>query len=96
MDPLRGPAPCAFKLRDLILHQRDEGADYERGATAREAGELIAEQDLARTGRHDQKDVAPLGVPSFGRPLPGRGEKASNPNDARKRLTSRVRANAEP
>jgi hypothetical protein len=42
---------------DLVLHQRDKGTDDKRGASAREAWQLVAE-GFAGTGRHDQQSVA--------------------------------------
>ena len=48
----------AFGLErgDLVFHQGDERADDQRRATAREAGELVA-QRLAGARRHDQEHV---------------------------------------
>jgi hypothetical protein len=45
-----------LQLRGLIFHQRDQRADHQRGAAARNGGQLIAER-LARAGRHHQQHV---------------------------------------
>ena len=50
--------PRSRELRHLVLHQRDERADHQRRAAAREAGQLVAER-LAGAGRHDEEDVPP-------------------------------------
>ena len=42
---------------ELIFHERDERADDEGGAAARDAGELVAE-GFAGAGGHDEEDVA--------------------------------------
>ena len=55
---MRSTAKSAlFELGHLIFHQGDQRADHERGAAARDAGQLVAER-LARAGGHDQQDVA--------------------------------------
>ena len=48
--------PRCFELGDLIFHQGDQRADDQRGAAARDAGQLIAER-LAGAGGHHQQDV---------------------------------------
>ena len=45
-----------LQARDLILHQRDQGADDQGGAAAREAWQLVAKR-LAGAGRHHQQHV---------------------------------------
>ena len=50
----RGEARC------LIVHERDERADDERGPAARDGGELVAE-GFAGTGRHHQQNVFAFG-----------------------------------
>ena len=47
------------ELRDLVLHQRDERADDQRGAAARDAGQLVAERFAGARG-HDEQDVPAL------------------------------------
>ena len=43
----------------LVVHERDERRDDERGASAGQRRQLVAER-LARAGRHDQQHVAAL------------------------------------
>ena len=50
----------SLQLCDLVFHERDERADDEHGALAREPGELVTER-LARTSGHDQQNIAPFG-----------------------------------
>ena len=55
VDALHGEA-ARLEGGDLVFHQRDERADDERGASARDGGELVAER-FAGAGGHDEKDV---------------------------------------
>ncbi|MCU1320057.1 MAG: hypothetical protein JWP98_1575 [Edaphobacter sp.] len=48
------------ELSGLVVHEGDEGGDYEGGASACDGGELVAEA-LAGSGGHDEKDVAAVG-----------------------------------
>ncbi len=48
------------ELVGLIVHQGDERADDQRGAAARDGGQLVAEA-LAGAGGHDEQDVAAVG-----------------------------------
>ena len=64
-------SPSSRSFADLVLHQRDERADDQRGAAAREPRELVAER-LAGARRHHQEDVRARRRPR-GRPPPGRG-----------------------
>ena len=48
------------ELGCLIVHEGDEGAHDEGGASASNGGKLVAEA-LTRAGRHDEEDVASLG-----------------------------------
>ena len=45
------------ELGGLIFHERDERADDQRGAAARDGRQLVAER-FARAGRHHQQDIA--------------------------------------
>jgi hypothetical protein len=54
----RGHA-TAIELVHLILHQRDERRDDERGPGQQERGKLEAER-LARPGRHHRQHVVPV------------------------------------
>ena len=56
VDALHGEA-ALLELGHLIFHQGDQRADHQRGAAARDAGQLVAER-LAGAGRHHQQDVA--------------------------------------
>ncbi len=51
--------PRALQLGHLVFHQRDQRADDQRGAAARDARQLVA-QRFAGAGGHDQQDVAAL------------------------------------
>ena len=53
---LDGVDPQLPQLVDLVLHQRDQGGDDDRGARQLGAGELIAER-LAGAGGHDHQRV---------------------------------------
>ena len=55
VDALR-PQAERLELRDLVVHERDQGRDDERRAAAGEAGELVAER-LAGAGGHDEQHV---------------------------------------
>jgi len=59
-----------LELRDLILHERDQGRDDEGRAAAGEAGELVA-QRLPRTRGHDQEHVFAFGHGAAHGLLPG-------------------------
>ena len=48
------------ELGGLVVHEGDERADDEGGASAGDGGELVAE-GLAGAGGHDQQDVAAFG-----------------------------------
>ena len=48
-----------LELGGLIFHQRDQRADHQRRAAARDAGQLVAER-FARAGGHDQQHVLAL------------------------------------
>ncbi len=73
--------PACRELGCLVLHERDERADDQRGAAARDGGQLVAER-FARAGRHDQQDIAPgdrraadlLLIGAKGREAEGAGE----------------------
>src|SRR5690606_14832024 len=65
-----GAQPEREELLDLILDERDERADDERGATAREAGELVAERLAGPRGHHDER-VASRGDALADGPLVG-------------------------
>ena len=58
VDALDGEV-ALLELGDLIFHEGDQRADDQRGAAARDAGQLVAER-LAGAGRHDEQDVAAL------------------------------------
>ena len=49
--------PACRKLGDLVFHERDQRADDQRGAAARDGGQLVAER-LAGAGRHHQQHIA--------------------------------------
>ena len=49
-----------LELGDLVLHERDQGADDQGDAAAGDAGELVAE-GFAGAGGHDQQHVPALG-----------------------------------
>ena len=69
--------PVRLQLGDLILHQGDQRADHQRGAAARDAGQLIAER-FAGAGGHDQQHVAGLRS-RLRKRLPGWARKDSKP-----------------
>jgi hypothetical protein len=48
------------ELGGLVVHEGDERADDEGGASAGDGGELVAEA-LAGSGGHDEEDVATVG-----------------------------------
>ena len=48
------------ELGGLVVHEGDERGDDERGASAGDGGELVAE-GLAGSGGHDEEDVAAVG-----------------------------------
>ena len=73
--------PSACELRDLVLHERDQGRDDEGRAAAREAGELVAER-LPRARRHDEQHVLALDHRA-GRPPPGTAGRRARPEAAR-------------
>jgi len=50
----------AGKLSGLIIHERNEWRDDERGAVAGDGGELVAE-GFSGSCRHDEQDVAAVG-----------------------------------
>ena len=45
-----------LQLAYLVIHQGDERTDHQRGSTARQSRQLIAER-LARSGGHDQQRI---------------------------------------
>ena len=59
MDALGAKALLA-ELRHLVFHQRDQRADHQRGAAARDPGKLVAER-LARAGGHHEQHVLAAG-----------------------------------
>ena len=56
VDALHGEV-ALLELGDLIFHEGDQRADDQRGAAARDGGQLVAER-LAGAGGHDQQHVA--------------------------------------
>ena len=56
MDARDAQTECG-ELGDLVLHERDERRDDQRGSAARDGGKLVAER-LPRPGGHDQQQVA--------------------------------------
>ena len=48
------------ELGGLVVHEGDERGDDERGASAGDGGELVAE-GFAGSGGHDEQDVAAVG-----------------------------------
>ena len=59
MDAGDAEAACR-ELGGLVVHECDERTDDERGAAARDGGELVAER-FAGAGGHDEQDVAAVG-----------------------------------
>ena len=55
----RGGNAGGRELRHLVAHQRDQRRHHHGEAAAHDRGQLIA-QRLARAGRHDGEDVAPV------------------------------------
>ncbi len=55
-----GPQSELAKPASLVLHQRDERRDHQRGTAAGQPRQLIA-QRLAGAGRHDQQHIAAAG-----------------------------------
>ena len=61
LDWLPNPALLTDgELARLIVHQRDKRRDDERGASAGDGGELVAER-FSCSGGHDEQDVAAIG-----------------------------------
>ena len=58
VNALHGDA-AILELAHLVFHERDERADDERRAPARDARQLVAER-LPRPGGHDEKHVTAL------------------------------------
>ena len=57
VDARDAEAACC-ELGRLVVHERDERADDQRRAAARDRGQLVAER-FAGAGRHDQQHIAP-------------------------------------
>ena len=55
MDAI-GAQTVVLQLRDLVLHECDEGAHDQGRARPRDSGKLVAER-LSGAGRHDEQDV---------------------------------------
>jgi len=47
------------ELGGLVVHERDEGRDDQRGASASDGGKLVAER-FACAGGHDEQSVAAI------------------------------------
>ena len=59
VDARHAQAECG-QLGGLVVHQRNQRTDDERGSSAGDSGKLVAER-LARSCRHDEQDVVAFG-----------------------------------
>ena len=64
------------ELGGLVVHEGDQRGDDQRGSSAGDGGELVAE-GLAGSGGHDEQDVAAFGGGAADGLLIGRGRQGS-------------------